>query len=131
MDRQVLKGEAMNFHQAFLRANLDRPTSGPTYSDAYIDHWGGAYLANPQLRLLGCPFGRFLTNPAWWLAFAGNPTRDQGDDHRYPLSSKERQVVREALSRTNTTVSGSRPMEKLRHHRYPRSFRNFIQLRDM
>lgn len=113
----------------FLLANFDRPAKAATYSDEHIERQAEIYLANPALRLRGVPFDVFLQAPGEWLLYAANPLRPTADDARQ-LSSKEIAIVRDGLRRATAVASGSRPIEKLRHHRYPRSTRDFMPLKD-
>jgi len=129
MDRQVLKAR-VNFSREFLKLNLDRPVSGPIYSDDYVERWAAVYQANPALRLLGCPFCVFLTRPAAWLMFAGNPLRHQA----VAASTRRAEAAVAAAERAEGHGENGRLVEKTRHHTYDRrghAGRDFIPLRDV
>jgi hypothetical protein len=119
MGRQVLNDQ--DPRMLFLLANYQRPVEGPTYSDAYLEKWGEAYLANPLLRLSGVPFSTFLTRPHFWLRRIDAAVGES----RYQLSAKENLLLREALRRCAPVSGNGRLFEKLRHHRHPKSRRNF------
>lgn len=61
-----------------------------TYPDAYIEHYGRIYLANPIIRKRGVLFDTFLLAPQEILRLISPPVADV-DDYR-PLLLKQRQV---------------------------------------
>lgn len=119
MDRQVL-------NKAWLLMNLERPVTGPTYADEYIERWASVYLANPGLRLIGVPFASFLAQPLRFVQYIGNPMRDYVVE---PCALRAEEAIAEA-ERVEGRGENGRLVVKIRHHTYPRSWRNFAPLRD-
>ncbi len=118
MDRQMLS-------KAWLLMNLERPVTGPTYSDEYIDRWAAIYLDNPVLRLIGVPFSAFLAFPnvrAWVSSTARTRFAAR-------LMEKAEAAIAEA-ERAEGHGENGRLVEKIRHHTHPRSWRDFAPLRD-
>lgn len=88
-----------------------------TMSDAQIEYWAGMYRANPSIAARGITFEAFLTQPEFYL---------RGVALRYALPAKEAAQLREALGPIRVVANG-RTVEKLRHHRFPRSRHQFMK----
>lgn len=109
----------MNAARMFLLANLDA-ASTRTYPDEYIERWATVYLAHPALRLEGISFIAFLAQPERWMQYANDQVRE-----RQP-SALDLARIRRGLARCGMQGGNGRMFEKLRHHRYPRSRRDFM-----
>lgn len=124
MDRQVLSGNEMP--RRWLIVNLDRPRTGPVYSDVFIERWAVVYLDNPVLRLVGVPFSAFLALPnvQAWLNAAAH-ARFSGRLMR----SAEAAIAR--AERVEGHGENGRLVEKLRHHARKRSRADFLPLTEV
>jgi len=81
------------------------------------------YLANPALRLLGCPFGTFLVAPARWLLFIGDPVRFQ----IAASCTRRAEAAADRAERAEGHGENGRLVEKIRHHAHPRrALRDFL-----
>jgi len=114
----------------------ERPFTGPTWPDAWIEAWAAVYLepeANRALRASGVRFETFLRAPVEILdavrrsrTFQGRPVLLPAQrvvqarmDLAYALAeiadAETRRIAAEAH------CSNGRVVEKLRHHAHPRS----------
>lgn len=113
---------------------FERSVAAPrTYSDEYIEFWGGAYLANPFVHEAGVLFETFLEYPIEiLLAFAqkcGTPglipaqrlaiARVNRTEVR-PYTADELKFIA-ALERDGASCANGRWIEKMKHHAWPKN----------
>lgn len=87
---------------------MRNPTINPgIYPDEYLNYWGEAYLANPEIRERGVLFITFLQHPDAIL-------RAVKTDPLLPLQRAVQRELDRCCCRNGTLT------EKLRHRRWPR-----------
>ncbi len=98
-----------------------------TMPDEQLEHWGRVYLAMPWLGRHGITFERFLSATPQVRASGALPAlavRARVDQRALDFAAL-RCVTRD-LERAGACCANGRFIEKLKHHRHPRSRRDFI-----
>lgn len=114
----------------------ERPFTGPTWPDAYIEFWAGIYLepqTNRALRGRGVRFETFLRAPVEILAalqrpraivsYCGLLPAQRHVRERADLQAALLVIAEVALAHVDAEshCANGRVVEKLRHHAHPRS----------
>jgi hypothetical protein len=113
-----------------MRATLNehRSVHAPfTISDDALEFWGKLYLANPSVRARGVSFEQFVRMPWWYLVGARATVAISVRGRLRPATRSALLELAEhaiaALERDGAACANGRFVEKLRHHRHPRSAR--------
>lgn len=104
-------------------AYTTRAVHAPFYlADEQLEYFAEVYLAMPEALRESCGFEQFLAaTPAVRDSRPLLPAQRAVRERL--LSTRDRMMLREALAVALSTIGNGRHIEKLRHHRHPRSRR--------